>query len=1456
MRTLPKHPTTRRPDANAPIAAALQTPRKRRATVLLMVVGLLSMLFLIVSAYITLARFERLTATNIRKQDQLQHILDSVVNVVSGSLRDQLSDPSGRVLASGRQISRNGAALVAGEVDPNFSPVDIPGVSGSRIQGAAEIVRTVREYTPTGVSGQFSILGPGTYDWNINGVQLADFMWPGVSQTNPTNDAASNPNWALNANAPRPVAQATARNIPFVRYPGTIGGVTPFTPWLPPVFGSTNPLPAPGLIISRNDNVVNTTDIIDAALQPYMDADGDGVPDSYLPAQALTLELVNAQAETPVRAPDSIEFGQYHTNLLTAPNGPANPTAYINNTIFARNRQIFDRFEREARYSVATRVVNHGGMVLLEPNSVFSRMMFDWVEDPVDANTQTLNGTTPGQRAQLSGVTGDSAGVEPIIRRRGGLPSARNAARNAPVVGAPIPSSLTLWENTFPRTLRGPNDLQWSRFDISDATQFAQWQLSYFLQPAVWNISGALGDNTLNAPAVRNARDVYNERRLLTTVNNSDELARVQSTPEVVGTSSIRQRETAGSVVGLFPGEPKFFLGEIEQVFDGAGNYLPGPGTLLARRLANYYYDMLGGHVWPGASVPPGTNSTTGGSPNADVAIVSRLHQAWMLAVNTIAFAAPHRTSDGMVDTVFASTGSGETFIGYGPQPFITDVILHVTPSASDPTVGEPSVALQLWNPNDPFTGSITTPLTTTALADSHALRLSEYAISFGGNSDPLNAAAFIRLYQPGDAVDRLAGRQFLTVGFGSVSNGEFAVGTGFGGAPPANLILRSSVTIPTAVSTPAGATVDRLLVRLWRKAGVNYPGTLEKWFQIDEFEITEIPDTDEDNDGVGEERFVRARRDERGESYFGADLTTGVDVPRWRCVTAFENGDLSRNNSLQDGTDPSSIMAEFLPGPGPGSADRDGPTVPLYTMNANVPATAATTIQINGARRPASFPTIGFMHFIPRYSHFEGDLTGLGSGVTPPPGSGTGSGVGTGPGPGGGPGIGLTFQNFPMGSFLREDWVVHGYDFDQWPVDFGHMPIFDNKQAVDADGYFDDSRAGAIPWGLLVYDYFTTRNVSDPDNTFYPFENPLQIRGRININTASWWVLAGLPMIARRGASVGLQSFAANTPPAFWAPASGVMFGTHSTVLPSVAFGTGLSATDRFDDVRRLYVFGNYSGNPQLRLGPNLAQAIASHRDRIPYAPDGMDVATGAPLASFGSAGVPFAWLRDAAPRNLTGVPLASDSSFRMQPNDLLTGDITSPIAGGQPAVYATAQNKVIRRGADPLGPSSDTDPTKYGFVTLGELIQVYGMAHDRDPKSLVEVRSRPGFAAPNPIDPLTPQVAYLLTDNRPLRNGEGDFFKAVSYMVLLDTHYLTTRSNTFTAYTSLMVNDREKQNQSVRSQVTMDRTNILPQPLWIDNDGNGSLDTLVATQQQPDTLPQVLSRRQVGYFNAQYDQ
>ena len=374
-------------------------------------------------------------------------------------------------------------------------------------------------------------------------------------------------------------------------------------------------------------------------------------------------------------------------------------------------------------------------------------------------------------------------------------------------------------------------------------------------------------------------------------------------------------------------------------------------------------------------------------------------------------------------------------------------------------------------------------------------------------------------------------------------------------------------------------------------------------------------------------------------------------------------------------------------------------------------------------------------------------------------------------------------------------------------------MPIFDNKQNEKSGEYFDDDFAGRIPWGLLVFDYFTTL---DPDgldgvpNTTDDID-PYRVPGRINVNAAPWFVLAGLPVVSPYSSPFPPSDLdgdgALDMPlhvsasPAFRLTGSGILAG----------LGVGLDGLpDTPDDVPRSLVYWTSANLTPLtkltydgwwHLGTDLALAAAEYRDRVSR------IDHNNPNVNFPYRG--GSWRNGT--KGIDAPPAYRDS--------LRYGD--------------------IRRGRGVPG-----DPRKYGLLSLGELASVKGFnSATYDPYDLTDAAVL--------LDPLAAPG---------MNPVGGDFVRAVSLLALLDTHFLTTRSNTFTAYVT--VTDRQDPQQSVRSQITFDRSNILPR-LVLDASGNPIIEDPDGAGPQPrqavvitkDGLPEVIAERRVGYYNARFD-
>ncbi len=1414
---------------------------RKRATVLLMVVGLLAMLFIIVSAYITLARFDRLTLLQAQRQDQLEDIFDGVHSLVLSKIAQSWYGQDAQVLATG------GDAPLLGYADS---------------------------------------AGSGSTSW--------------LSATEPVPDPAA-PNLATD-----PLAYLSAVRYPgttrFGSNPNTLGRELTLADALPAYDELDTGFVSPIYRIAENQRVI------------MLDADGDGIPDTYLPGQAEIIELAGAETGNTVSVPPSLAFGNGPDNTITAEQ--------------LRNRTIFRRMDEAARFVPVIRVIGHGGMVSFDFrnrragslnaneawNYRFSQQMFDWLAlgDVTRAGNSVFNSVSD----QLS----DSAyAIEPYLRRRGGLPTYRPLAFSDGRVPEPLRAFERGYSNVMVPQLRIQGTTPraaWQRFALYDpnsANPFSSWQAwtqSSFLDPQTFN---AFGTQVLNT---------YNRRRHVTTLNTSDDRARVLY-PLDIDKEDERLRTSSG-ILGLFPGERKFYLGKIREAFAADGSFLawnggqPGRGQQIVREIANYYYDMLSGY---------GNWGSQG---------LTRRRQALMLAVNTVAFAAPRittsadpRDTDGFIDNVFIDdflsgalpvsesnrvvvdrVPTNTRYVGYSPQLFITQVLNYrerdrspedpgggplggdgnppgpgpgngPNPGAVPASIDRDSFVIELYNPNDPAWADI--PAQGGLFGDggndtedSHAIPLLQYAISindsFPAQATDLNIAPTesgvvptglhvlgrdetnavlsgsnlnrSNLVSPGSTPKRkLGGRSFYTVALdtsnpvigSSLTYMRSTFATGVAGQ------FRSEVGQLSNVAPRATNGQDFFRIRLWRW------GNGSGWVQVDEFEtrapdmtqaLADDPDDPSDDEVTG---YSIAHRDtgppSASQSYFGTNPNTPQLMARWGCVTAFEFDDRSAAGTGAfytyaddpNGAPPASVffsqgnaLVGGLGGPGPftpaqaggavgggpvgggppigGGGDPTGgsggnptgggaggalfvqPSVPLYVMSAgardfNLDVDYDPQYRTTSAR-PASFPTVGFLHFVPRFSHTM-PAPGAPGGFVPSPQLFTFEATVDSPNSNTVPIATAQMTLRSMPEWLRRRFIEGRNGATPygaaWPIDFGHMPLFDNLQVAASNDnasfgtgieQFADTGDGRIPWGLLVYDYFTT---VDPDD----FVDPDRIPGRINVNTAPWYILAGLPVIGPQGvgAFAGIP-FLGTASPAFYSRVSGVMMGPSPTGQQRFLFSNEnrlsqqtLSEPGGFGRVSS----GQDQATPfsgRWRLGTALGRSIAEYRDRIVYS--------------------------------------NNDSAFSMTDAHLRRVSDRFGVGGG--AGYGSLRDEA----------------GKYGFISLGELLNVRG------------------FAA----EPRTGTFASALSST----TGRRDFMKAVQTIAYLDTHYLTTRSNVFTVYTA--VTDRQDPDRSIRSQLTIDRTNLLPQVGIDPNTGNGLYVS------QSGALPDVLSERRIGYYNARFDE
>ncbi|MCH7721637.1 MAG: hypothetical protein IH988_11735 [Planctomycetes bacterium] len=143
--------------------------------------------------------------------------------------------------------------------------------------------------------------------------------------------------------------------------------------------------------------------------------------------------------------------------------------------------------------------------------------------------------------------------------------------------------------------------------------------------------------------------------------------------------------------------------------------------------------------------------------------------------------------------------------------------------------------------------------------------------------------------------------------------------------------------------------------------------------------------------------------------------------------------------------------------------------------------------------------------------------------------------------------------------------------------IDNGRMPVFDEAESYHSTA--GGPGAGlpvqivdglnALPWGQYIFDYFTALPLDDPAGPL-PLSPKVEefgarVHGRININTAPWKVLEGLPLV-------------------------------EFDVLPG-PFNRQLA--DNIDPGN-----GHPSGGGELWIGPELAMAIVAYRELRFYSP------------------------------------------------------------------------------------------------------------------------------------------------------------------------------------------------------------------------------------------------------------
>lgn len=1322
---------------------------RRRGTALLMVVTILALLFLIVAGFISLARVQNRSQAEFAAGDQINAAVDRIAEMTLDDMAAAVRDASGASfgvagapIGSFETIPGVGATHWLGALEPVWDP-RVPASNATRVPGV--------DFTSGGVPG----------DWWV----LTKLLWPAVSSLEPT--AADEP------------VMARVYEL---------------------MFDSADD--------EDGNGKFDAFDALRFAIAPVLDADGDGIPDADLLATRRATALANAMAGISLELPT--RDAGFSMARVPDPRRANTPQArFMRSTA----RQILDA----ARYIAAVRVVSHGGMVTLDAPTLangagpgfgqnvvpvqrafqadlFNHMLVD--EDWSNRIPLHQLGSTQVD-ALFDRLAAARGAVEMSLRRRYLLPNAVFAdTRRTPDILAELQGeSAGRWQ--FPYTLVNPlaaRPTRWVRRPQGPLATGGRINLS---DPAVIPLPGPAPVRPLSAWARLVAEDAsradamtrsfapleYDRRHVITTVNYSDELARKLDPAE----------PAAADELGTYRGEQRFYLGEIAKAFDlnQRWQYLgdPGdsqldPGEVVVREIARRFYDMLAPYDW-------GTGIfSASGQQTSEPDFMLLREQALMLAVNTVAFAA-RRDTQGRIDTVVyrdsgrnaSDTSDDVTYIGYAPQPFFSELIVYN--SAPLPRPGDPqpppeiALAVELYNPNDPYFSTFNTT-DPSQNRDVFALNLSQFVLTVEGAS---GGDVPLAMFSP--TLDgRLNGRSFMTVVIkdtgGNNSYFDSVLPTG---APPATLGLAGS---------------ESLTVKLWRisSSGARY--------LVDRIAI---------EGSVGPQSWRSAARDTSPVPYFVMDLdgdpavdsdldgNPAIDYPaRWGVavgrVARGSGGPQPGRQTLGNAryraglvVNPDEDMnADGVPD------HRFAPPVPLIMMNAGADPTlpifpSQAGVQGLTDRRPASFPTPGFLLFVPRFCAVQRASA---------PASGQQEWT-----------VPELLERAARGRGIPNPVPSSGgttpLTADQYPADFGHMPIFDNRQDLnqspDRDNYL--ARAGGkLPWGLLVFDYFTTLDPTlDLNNDGVADIDPLRIAGRININTAPWTVLAQLPLLGPDPSSgvlpvlpPGVTNVTPDLPaPSFWDPTVGVLTGfggminrisgqRESRLIASDP--TYAQPTERFFTATRgrNVPYRPVGRNPRYRLGYWLAQAACAYRDGVPYV--GGDLVDG----------------------DLDGQPDALREPYQVFADAYLRN---GPLLRYRPGHYGPLR-----------GQPSDTagaTPTARGFLTVGELLNVKGFDSSRHDELIA--------AANGDVS------ATVL--------GRGDFVKAVSILALLDTQWLTTRSNTFTVYVSIY--DRQQPQRSTRYQATVDRSDLLPRIEYVWLDPQRGVYVTDPTPTQRATLPRV---------------
>ncbi len=395
--------------------------------------------------------------------------------------------------------------------------------------------------------------------------------------------------------------------------------------------------------------------------------------------------------------------------------------------------------------------------------------------------------------------------------------------------------------------------------------------------------------------------------------------------------------------------------------------------------------------------------------------------------------------------------------IGVERQPYITEVYTKVVDDGATNAASSSVFAIELYNPY-----SIPLTLDGYSLIDETTDPLDDYAAADGS---PL-----VRLNTP------------LALDGKTIPAGGFMVFHGYGAAPTSGSGTPEELGSDIAFDHESVLTLQRTVTI----------GSDSYTFAVDRLEdksaataYTRTPSGDPPDYSLGQMGYeVSLQRDTYG-------ITTSPPNLGWRFVVPW--------------------LTHLERDEGSGSGD-------LHTLgqsNENNPDTVNHTIRpvqvdfANTGSLTTAYPTTGALLLLMRLAH-EYDASQS-------------------------PVVSTPYNHMPSLRPLRpgEPDLGLGADYDQ--IDNGRMPVFDvgNRSAslAGSEPYYHTAPSSAssigkaqgvraLPWGQFVFDYFTALPLERTAwNVQLDYQQPnvdqggLRVHGRININTAPYKVLAGLPL-------------------------------------------------------------------------------------------------------------------------------------------------------------------------------------------------------------------------------------------------------------------------------------------------------------------------------------------------------